>query len=183
MDENLEFGPFEDFNEVFNNLTVEERRNLLNIHINYTQEFSENHIITLMSNSVVGRDDQDEHERFELVLAAYRFLNQIGIIKLILQVVAASKCFKIIFDFNRESIRFMDPTTDWGTNGICYFVGGKIFIAAKNLLNPEKIHEIYGVIAHELCHYAMFLTFENRAIPYYEEDENAVTAFNEVKDI
>lgn len=179
MDENLEFGPFEDFNAVFNELNLEEKRNLRDTHLNYTQELTEKDTITLMSNSVVGHGNLNEHKRFELVMRAYKFLNSIALIRLILQIVAASRNFKIIFDFNNENVRFMDPTASSNTNGLIYF-SGRIYIAAKQLLCETTKHIVYGVLAHELCHYAMFLTFDNHARPYSESDEEATRQFLQV---
>ena len=40
--------------------------------------------------------------------------------------------------------------------------------------------EIKGVIAHELCHYAMCLIFENIFRPYCKHDEETMNRFDEI---
>lgn len=177
---NLQFGPLEDVDEILDNLSILNLRKMRNIHEKNSRGLSERHIITLMSNSSVGHDNFDEDEKFKFVMRAYKFLNSIRLISLILKIVAASKNFKIIFDFSRENVRHMDPTASKGTNGLAYLTG-RIYVAAKQFLDPQTEKIVYGVMAHEFCHYAMQLTYENRAKPYASNDVERKREFNEVR--
>lgn len=175
----IHFGPFEDSNVVLDRLNEDEKIHLRNLHVRFSKGLSKKHIITLMSNSYVGHDTLDEHRKFKLVKKAYKFLNNIYIISLILQTVAASKNFKIIFDFKRKNVRYIDPTANRGTNGMSY-LSGRIIIAAEQLLNPLTERIVFGVIAHEMTHYAMFLVFRNYAIPYFKNDLIAEEQFSKI---
>lgn len=175
----IHFGPFEDSNVVLDRLNEDEKIHLRNLHDRFSKGLSKKHIITLMSNSYVGHDTLDEHRKFKLVKKAYKFLNNIYIISLILQTVAASKNFKIIFDFKRKNVRYIDPTANRGTNGLSY-LSGRIIIAAEQLLNPLTERIVFGVIAHEMTHYAMFLVFRNYAIPYFKNDLIAEEQFSKI---
>lgn len=90
--------------------------------------------------------------------------------KILLQIIAATRNFEIFFDFNRDHVQFFDPSSENYVNGL-FYLGGKIYIAAKHLLDKSRMNEILGVIAHEFCHFVMFKIFNNMAKPYKEGDD------------
>jgi hypothetical protein len=103
-------------------------------------------------------------------------------VSLILQTVAASKEFQIIFDFNRTSIQHLDPTADQGFRGM-FYTSRQIYIAAGGLFNPSLLLDVYGTLIHELCHYAMLLVYNNFCKPYYETEEAAIKLYTKIADI
>lgn len=63
--------------------------------------------------------------------------------------------------------------------GATYPLSRLIFIGAK-LSDDIREQNIKGIIAHELCHYAMRLIYENKESPYYEGDDKAVIILDEI---
>lgn len=114
--------------------------------------------------------------------SAFRTLNEDSSIRVIHMAVAASKKFRIIFDFNRDSVQLIDPTADSYTNGI-FYLSGRIYIGAKQLLDPATENETFATMAHELCHYAMNLTYSNAAKPYKSKDKKAAIEFDKISQI
>lgn len=94
-------------------------------------------------------------------------------------IVAASKNFKIIFDFNHDAINVVDPTTDRYTQGK-FYISGKIYIGAKQLLDQAIEHEAIAVLAHEICHFVMNIVFGNMAKPYRRNDNKTMQEFKNI---
>lgn len=96
--------------------------------------------------------------------------------------VAASKKFRIIFDFNRDSVQMIDPSTDPYTNGM-FYLSWRIYIGARQLLNEDIEEETFATMAHELGHYAMNLAFKNAARPYTVKDKKAAQEMDKVSQV
>ncbi|XP_070501403.1 uncharacterized protein [Chironomus tepperi] len=173
------FAPNEDPEELYEELEYEDQRTLREIHNKYTQELPDKHINVLMTKSFITHDVADAEHKLKIVRKAYRALNANGIIRMVLMVVAASKNFKIIFDFNRDSVNVADPTATSNTQGL-FYTSGRIYIGAKQLLNEATSCETLAIIAHELCHYAMNLVYGNNAKPYKANDNKAIQEFEDI---
>ncbi|XP_070494610.1 uncharacterized protein [Chironomus tepperi] len=174
------FGPHEDVNVIMNKLDYDEKRHLREVHFKHSIDMPEKHINILMSNSYVGHEEvTNVQEKLNLVQNAFKLLNENPSIKIILLIVAASKKFRIIFDFNRDSVEFIDPTAQSYTAGL-FYLSGRMYIGAKQLLDGAQQHEAIGTIAHELCHYAMNLVFNNDANPYKKDDQESQDIIEEV---
>lgn len=172
----LSFGPHEDTDEIYQKLKKSEKMKIRDINLKYSKEIPEKHINVLMLNTSLSFDETDEDGKRELILRAYKKLNNDSRLKIILQIVAATKIFRIFFDFYKESTYRVDPTTGSGTQGIFYF-SGRIIIGAKQLLSPETENETFGALIHELGHYAMFTIYENQSDPYLSNDQAAKEEF------
>lgn len=179
LTQNLYLGPHENFNEIIKGVNKSERRKLRDIHTKLSSTVLVEPTATFMKNSHFGPDCPDEAQYRPFVHDAFIYLLQIPTIALILNAVAASKFFKIVFDFKREFVDYLDPSCEPYTYGLCY-LSGKIYIAAKGMLDPLKKLEVYGVIAHELCHYSMFLVYQNFGNPYKKKDRDREQEFNRV---
>jgi len=173
------FGPHEQFSNVFGKLSENEKTILRKVHFEYSKCLPENHINVLMMNTHISHDDPDKEGKEKLVLRAYNVLNKEPLLNPILKIVAASKHFGIIFDFKRNSVELLDPTAAPNTRGL-FYVDGKICIGAKQLLDTAIEHETFGTLAHELCHYAINLTFKNRAKPYFKNDQQNKDKYKEI---
>lgn len=93
-----------------------------------------------------------------------------------LKIVAASRNFRIIFDFNRESAMLNVPELDRGN-----FYSSKIItIGAQELLNDGSRLIALGNLAHELCHCAMVLTYDSFARPYYVNSSQVIHNFERI---
>ncbi|KAG5684330.1 hypothetical protein PVAND_013565 [Polypedilum vanderplanki] len=179
LSQNVFISPKEDVNTIFNKVKSEHREDIRKIHLRHTKDFTQKHIMILLTNSFVGHDIDDADQKLNIVSDAFTFLNAIPLIGLILQVVAASRDFKIIFDFNRESTQHLDPTTDRNTRGI-YYTTRHIYIAARFLLYEHTKLEAYATIAHEICHYAMHLIYNNSCLPFCKNDADKANMFKEI---
>jgi Zn-dependent peptidase ImmA (M78 family) len=74
---------------------------------------------------------------------------------LILKIAAHCNDLNIVFDFERASVDQLDPTKDKTVCGTIYPVFAFIYIGAKGLLDEVQRFEVFGTIAHELCHFVM----------------------------
>ena len=98
------FGPHEESEELFQQLGDISKKAIREIHNKYTQHSPEKHLNILMANSFICHDDVNAKDKIDIIQSAFRNLNSDAFVKIILMIVAASKNFKIIFDFNRESV-------------------------------------------------------------------------------
>lgn len=176
---NIIFGPREDIDQIMNSLNEIEKREVRDIHRKNSKILFEKYLMVLVSNSSVGADELEVLEKIQYVYKAFEFLNDISSIKPILKAVAACKDFEICFDFNRKYIRYLDPSAERYTNGLYYF-NGRVLIGALLLLDPEREQEVYGVLAHELCHFAMCLVYDNDGKPYFKKDAAAALEFRSI---
>jgi hypothetical protein len=82
------------------------------IHKKYLKSPFEKHLMVLLSHSDIAFDVLDEEKRsyFKHIKEAFELLDEVEEISWILRVVAKSKSFRIVFDFNRDSVNFVDPT-------------------------------------------------------------------------
>jgi hypothetical protein len=167
---NFILGEHESVNDTMNQLTDEERCDLREINEELSTNIFTEPMMILMRNCKLGPGVIDDGSFIEFIRKAFDFLFKIPQVAWILKVVAARRQFKIIFDFTRDSVQFLDPSSEPYTNGL-FYPAGRIYIAAKDMLDPEKFLEVYSVMAHELCHFAMFLVYENDAKPYREREK------------
>ncbi|XP_070507982.1 uncharacterized protein [Chironomus tepperi] len=180
LSKSVYIGPKEDFNAMLRKINVESCENMRGIHLEYIQSSSDKHLMILTVNSFVGHDIPDVDEKLKHISKAFKYLNEIdSLISLILKVVAASRDFKIIFDFHRQSIQHLDPTSSQFTRGV-YHTSRHIYIAAQQMLDPNTVHEIYGTMAHELCHYALHLVYHNDCKPYFDDELDIIKNFTKI---
>jgi len=181
LEHKIRFAPHEDAEELYQGLEYEMKRTLREIHNKYTQVSDEKHLNILFANSFVCHDDENAQKNVEHIQRAFWTLNANVFIRIILMIVAASKKFKIIFDFNRDSVSAVDPTVESNTQGL-FYLSGRIYIGAKQLLDKSTEHEAFGVIAHELCHFAMDVVYGNEAKPYTANDNQTIQEFEEISE-
>jgi len=179
LNNGVEFGPHE---ELFDFLKTREKRKLTEFHFKHSKDLPDSHINILMMNTTVSHYDDNHNDKEQYIKKAYEVLNQIPSTKVILEAVAASKKFEIVFDFKRDSVHMVDLTVDQNTKGICV-ASGRICIGAKQLLDPSTEHETFGTLAHELCHYALHLTYNNVAKPYSDKDRKSLKDFEDISRI
>ncbi|XP_070497764.1 uncharacterized protein [Chironomus tepperi] len=176
------YASHEDPAEYLHDLDVRDKRIVREIHNNFSEGIVDKHINVLIGNSFIYHDDVDGQNKQNIIIRAYKSLDSIPLVRIILKIVAASKNFKIIFDFNRESVNVADPTVESCTQGL-FYVSGRIYIGAKQLLNLTTEHEALANLAHELCHFTMNLVYNNAAKPYKANDKKVMKNFQEISDI
>jgi len=175
-------GHHETMSDLWTTFSDSERETLREIHFKYSINVPEKHLMSLSTNSSISHDDQQAGQKLEYIRYGFSILNNNPLIRIILMIVAASKIFNIIFDFNRQSVNIVDPTADSWTRGL-FYITGRIYIGAAELLQRSTENEAFGTLAHELCHYAMNLVYENRAKPYLSNDKEAKEEFSRISKI
>lgn len=143
------------------------KKSLRLIHLSYFKSASHRHLNILSAKSKLSlNSDEQRRDYRELIDRAFEDLNEIEDIVPLLKLAASSECLEIIFDFRKRSVEHMDPTATTGTLGTTY-PSGTIYIGAEELLDDSTTkNEVLGVLAHELCHYAMKLVYNNSCKPY-----------------
>ncbi|XP_070493076.1 uncharacterized protein [Chironomus tepperi] len=134
------------------------------------------HIKILLKHSTFTSTLINRERAREVTKSAYESLSLIPFIKTILQVVAASRNFRVVFDFNRDSSQLIDPIVDRGN----FYLSTTITACVKELLDPYVRHRGLGILAHELCHYAMVLTYDSYARPYYQHSSQVILNFDRI---
>ncbi|XP_070497766.1 uncharacterized protein [Chironomus tepperi] len=176
------YASHEDPAEYLQHLNDDDKKIVREIHNKFSEGIIDKHINVLIGNSFIYHDEVDGQDKQDIISRAYKSLDSIPLVRIILKIVAASKNFKIIFDFNRESVNVADPTVDSYTQGL-FYVSGRIYIGAKQLLNSATEHEALGNLAHELCHYTMNLVYNNGANPYEADDSSTKEKLDEILEI
>jgi len=182
ISKNLPFAPHEDIDEIWEQFNKSEKIKLRNINFKYLKDIPEKHINILMFNTSLSHDEKDEEGKMKMILRAYKALNADPRLNIVLKIVAATKVFKIIFDFNRDSAYRIDPTTGPWTKGIFYF-SGRIIVGAKQLLNQETERDTFSVMIHELCHYAVLAVYQNQSDPFKANDQEAKEEFARIAEL
>ncbi|XP_064472193.1 uncharacterized protein LOC135386295 isoform X2 [Ornithodoros turicata] len=106
------------------------------------------------------------HDGFtEEVDSLYRELDGDALIRTVLQVAATSGYLRIFFDFAREDVQCMAALRNEQTYGLTDPERHTIYIAAN-----RNRGDVLGTLAHELCHLAVSLAYENGGKPYRSDD-------------
>lgn len=163
--------------EITENLTGNDpasaRRKLRKIHIKHVKSSILLHVHDLIAMSKLSHDTNDAHRRIlnEKIMRAFEEVNEFNQIEPVLKLAATAENLEIIFDFQRASVDHMDPTQHDRTFGTTYSVSASILIGAKRLNDEIQRFFVYGTLSHELCHFAMMLTYGNNCKPYHADDE------------
>lgn len=182
------FGPQEDYNFIKEDSVLSETdkdnfiRKIRDRHVLHFKNPNLVHLNILTQQSRISFNSPNEEtlNYQEHINRAFNFLNGIEEIEPILKLVSAAETLNIIFDFNRSSVDHMDPGTNVNTTGLIYPGTGLIYIGALNIQCDRKKYEVYGTLAHELCHYAMKLIYNNDCRPYHEMDSVNAVLFDEI---
>jgi hypothetical protein len=169
----------EDMDEITADLSEDEKNDLMEFHQTQVKGWTKKHLMFLLANSFLCHDTEDADNYLEDVKQAFEIMNKIKEVEIVLKVVAASKNFQIIFDFNRNNIQHIDPSAKRNVLG-SFSARRVISIGAKNLLDSNECREVYGTIAHELTHYASYLIYKNCAKPYAENEEEKRLKFLDI---
>ncbi|XP_064464995.1 uncharacterized protein LOC135376422 [Ornithodoros turicata] len=120
-------------------------------------------------------DCQTKHVDFETsVDLMYDALDNIELIRPILQVAATAHNLRIRLDLDRDDVQPMVGCSGTSVLGITDYDKEEIFVAAKMEESTdatlEESSEALGTLAHELCHIALHLVYRNTGKPYCSPD-------------
>jgi tetratricopeptide (TPR) repeat protein len=181
MRKKVKYSPDENIQSIIGELSEKEGKKLQKIHDSTASNQSQSHITTLILHSYCSEDGANVKNKFDYVAQAFEYLDQIYFVQVILRVVASFKNFKIIFDFDHDSTYYLDPKTEESCRGL-FYTTGTIYIGAKDLLSREMRRrvKVYATLAHELCHFAMYIIYRNNSKPYRESDQERKFKFQDV---
>jgi hypothetical protein len=175
LSKDLLIGPFEDFRQIKRRLCVNRAniQRIADIHLEMARDMPNQHIAILIGNTFVCHDNLQLRNKLELIERAFRDLDDMPLISVLLRVVAATRNFKIIFDFNRDSVEYANPTGDPETFGLFELHNSQrhIYIGARRLLCVHTRLEVMATIGHEFCHYALQQIYGNSCIPFRVNDD------------
>lgn len=174
------FAPNEDIEIIMTPQPLLKKFMIRLLHKKYSIDTFENHLTSLMHKSKLAHSNSEakRHEHFSLILEAYKSLSAMTWIEKLLKFVALIEELRIVFDFNQESVIFLDPTKGSNVYGTSQF--HYICIGAKGLLYDRSRNHVLGTLAHELCHSAMQMLYQNRSKPYCIGELEKETEFEEV---
>lgn len=129
-------------------------------------------ITILLSKSRIEHENDQEH--FEDVISFYEALYAFTEMKNTMQMVASAAELEIWFDFNRETVKRLDPKNPGSAEGRTYGTG-RILIAAKR--NRELV---LGTLAHELTHFVLIQVYKNGCLPYSSDDNTRQEEFTKI---
>ena len=173
-------GPYEDIKSIKKNLEESEQDKIRQINAASAQPIPEDYLLVLRLNSYMWQNKKNQRPAPLMIEDAFKILDKNDDIKPILQIVAAAKNFRIIFDFNHSSVETLDFTSTAKTSAIFYLKQSHIYIGAKDLLDETKKYQTIATLAHELCHFAMLLTYGNLCNPYSKDDFEKKNKFKKV---
>lgn len=177
-------GQHERMEDLTSGLSNSEKRELSSINKKYFRNanIKPKHIEILISRTQLGHDGDIENEpRFkELYCAAFENLNEIPLIENILKIASTTEKLCIVFDFHRESVEHMNPTKNKSVRGSTCVADNYIYIGARNLQDPQTRWMVLGTIAHELCHLAMKIVYNNSCKPYASRDAQREKDFQKI---
>ncbi|KAG5672151.1 hypothetical protein PVAND_002304 [Polypedilum vanderplanki] len=176
---NLLFAHNENFEKLVEDLSKSECKQIREIHFKHKKNVQEQHLIKLIEKSSLCHSVSDPQEKFSLITNAYKILNKIKEIKILLKIAATLSNLHLIFDFNHDSVHYLDPTADSKTLGL-FYLNGRIYIGAKQFLDPKTEHQTFATIAHELCHFVIYNVFNNIAKPYRKDDKETENEFEQI---
>ena len=138
----------------------------------------QNYLGTLFSKcSLHHTSSKADHKRFfNIIYESLNSLYENEMMAILMQFISGSKNLKIVFDLETSSVCDMDFMSNESVPASCYPARDVIFIAAKGLHNSNQV---MGVIAKEMCRYAMHFLYQNDGKPYKQGDGHQEN-FNEI---
>lgn len=179
----ISLGPHEHMDELVENQSEYLKNKFHYIHKKFYKDPTIKYLQALNSKFKLSHEASasERQAMLALIAAAFEDLNKLKLIQPILKVVSHSANLKIVFDFNRESVASLDPTMHRFVAGIAYSDDGYIYLGAKGLTDDQEARgQALGILAHELCHFAMNLLYDNNCNPYRETNRAKLSEFSEI---
>ena len=202
LKQNLKAKNFDKYSELLSKskLTAEDFKNLgyyIGSHLNKPEDKNalkasllkyfpplneDTHIPYLISKSKTKSLTSQTDENNEKLRGYFHELNDIPIIKKIFQVLQYNQDLNIIFDFDKWSISYIDPTGTENVKGRTDIKRSYIFIGA-GAQSADADNKVMATIAHELTHLAMQMIFNNECNPYSANDKENESKFKPMHDL
>ncbi|XP_064455435.1 uncharacterized protein LOC135366590 isoform X2 [Ornithodoros turicata] len=117
--------------------------------------------VRLLSISNVSANN----DMFGKVKELYEKLYKIPMIDTILEVVATDPKLEVIFDFGSETLDRLLGNKHKSKQGLTKYRERRIYLGANRGDN-----DLLGTMAHEFCHHALHMVYNNNGLPYKQDD-------------
>lgn len=177
----LASGSNENASGIAEQQSYEIQRDLRLIHRKYFKDPQPKHL-RLLSEKLKLSHDADESQKQEywkVIQRAISELNDLKDIEPILKIISLSDV-TIVFDFNSNSVKNLDPTKNQNIFGVSYFFDNFVYIGAKFLLDEKMRIEVLATLAHEMCHFVLNIIYDNFCKPYRDDDEQNRKSFDRI---
>ena len=155
---------------------------LQEIHQKHLRSPKNDVVSILVSRSKITHDACPKSDCFFLnkIRSAFNVLNSFDWMQPLLKAVATAKFLNIAFDFNQNNVNKVAPTKSRNVKATTYY-RSYIYIGAERLLDNEpNCPKTLGILAHEITHYALDLTYQNYGKPYHDNDLNRQRKFYKI---
>lgn len=152
------------------------------INKKHVQHPTPEHLHNLISKCRLSHNtlEEDKKQNLDLIMNTFDELNEIQNICILMKVLSNHPKLCIIFDFDQDTVEHMDPTKSKFVFGTTYPGEYCIYIGAKGLKDSATYKTVYGTIAHEFCHMAMDILYNNNCKPYHDFDDVRKDEFNRI---
>jgi hypothetical protein len=186
-----QLGPHEDASELLTNVDTNDeplekkRKIVFDIHRQCAIDSHLKYLLVLGSKCKLVHSTPEKFQQtfHQDIWRSLLYLNEIALVKPLLKVAACSDDLNLIFDFFRDSVNKIDPNKHNGIYGITYSKDSCILIGAKGLLDDKNRSKVCGTLAHELCHFALNLMYNNNSKPYAKNDETKTEEFDKIVEV
>ncbi|GKT27823.1 hypothetical protein ADUPG1_000209 [Aduncisulcus paluster] len=150
------------------NLEGIDRQHLKNAFVERSVSIDSSLVLFMLSKTRIFSLQRDNNYYFETMRKAYNDLDEISLIRILLQILEAyGGKFDIIVDFGNDNVAEISGTPGKGVLGSAESTG-RIYIVGKvyDVYENDPYFDMLGTIAHELTHLAMEFVFKNGCKPY-----------------
>lgn len=171
------FAVDDDHNREMENLGRKEKK-ILEIQIKKYFKTANIHILDLLSKSQLA--PSNSRENFKIISELYETLDDIPECQPLLKIAASCDNLKIFFDFNREDIKELEPTTVF--NNDKFLVRGRTYreLEVIEIAAFREQNELLGTLAQEFAHLALLKTYKNNFLPFMLGDHNQKSKYAKV---
>jgi hypothetical protein len=158
--------------ENFRSLTLEESSKFRKFYLKYVVENPESYIGLLMAKCNFDPHSPISNSDIREMLLK---ISEQGDENVALLKVASQVDLKIVFDYKTKSVKSMIPKYGDDTLGVEFHHENQIYVGK----NEEKLKR-YSTFVHELMHIVFFLIYENKCLPFCENDKIREEKFDKV---
>jgi hypothetical protein len=144
---------------------------LQKLNLKYVQAPVDDFILRLFKRSLIRFDklEIDEATASREVLNALIDLNRNPLTGPIIEFAARCSDLQIVIDLSSRFTFKLNPVS-YTSSGLTNEKENRVYVGAKDILSAKDRDVALGILAHELCHYVMFLMYHNDAKPYHRHE-------------
>ncbi|CAG9811639.1 unnamed protein product [Chironomus riparius] len=157
---------------------------LQKLNLKYIHHPAEDYIAKLHQRSLITYDplEVDGATANREIFSAFIDIHKNELTGPIIEFAARCSNLQIIIDLSSRYTFKLNPVS-YTSSGLTNEKENRVYIGAKDILNPKERDTALGIMVHELLHYVMFLMYHNEAKPYTKNDYMVRKYFEMIEDI